>query len=550
MLALPMALALAAGAEPVAPGCASFDLSLAGLGSLEEDLARTAGLAGSAPLWPGVLRRPSGARPLWLCDGPAPDRATIPDPIPIERLRWDLVPPTWLATLHTGWADDRNDGALWSGRGLSSSITAGVRARWRWLTAQLAPTAAWQMNHPFYVPQAAWAGQSPWANPFNYGSIDLPVRMGPSDFWTFDWGQSSLRLDVGAFAAGVSSENLWWGPGIRNSLLMSNSGPGIPHVFLGTSRPVDIWIGWLEVEVLWGRLRESRWFDHDPRNDRRLFEGVIYTFAPAFAPNFTLGFARVWLYPDDRVSWDVYLKPLVPPFLRLFTARPEQNGRENQLATLFGRWVLPVARLEIYGEWARDDFANNITNLLMDPWAASAFLLGLQHLIPSGEGWLRVQAELAHTYEKTGSLGAAIFYTHSSERQGYTQAGQMIGAGLGPQGDTQFLAVDWIRGRRRVGAYLERVVRNERYFNDVTAPAEVAAGAMPRHDLTMTYGLRGAWVHREWDVTCDLAVSQRYALNLGPEAWGVDATLRVSWWPGRAEAPALPGPGARAAAAP
>jgi len=199
------------------------------------------------------------------------------------------------------------------------------------------------MNRPFYVPLSTWAGQSPWANPFNFGSIDLPLRMGPSDFWTFDWGQSYLRVDIGPFAAGVSSENLWWGPGMRNSLLMSNSGPGIPHVFVGTSRPVDIWIGWLEVEALWGRLSESRYFDDDPRNDRRLFEGVIYTFAPAFAPSFTLGFARVWLYPDERVSGDIYLNPLVPPFVRLFTSRPEQNGRENQLASVFARWVLPSA---------------------------------------------------------------------------------------------------------------------------------------------------------------------------------------------------------------
>lgn len=551
MLALAMALALAAGEEPPVPRCASFDLSLAGIGSLEEDLARTAGLTGAAPLWPGLVRRPSGARPLWLCDGPAPDRTAIADPVPLELLRWELVPPTSLGILHSGWADDRNDGALWAGRGLSSSLGAGVRARWRWLTAQLAPMAAWQMNRPFYAPQATWAGQSPWANPFNFGAIDLPLRMGPSDFWTFDWGQSYLRVDLGPFAAGVSSENLWWGPGIRNSLLMSNSGPGIPHVFVGTSRPVDIWIGWLEAEALWGRLSESRYFDDDPRNDRRLFEGVIYTFAPAFAPNFTLGFARVWLYPDDRVSWEVYLNPLVPPFLRLFTSRPEQNGRENQLASLFARWVLPSARLELYGEWARDDFANNITNLLMDPWAASAFQLGLQHLIPSREGWLRLQAELTHTYEQPNStLGAPIFYTHSSERQGYTQAGQMIGAGLGPQGDTQFLALDWIRGSRRIGAYVERVVRNERYFNDVTEPAEIAAGTMPRHDLTMTYGLRGAWAHREWSITWELAASQRYALNLGPAEWGCDATLRVSWWPGRTEAPALPGPAARTAASP
>ena len=54
--------------------------------------------------------------------------------------------------------------------------------------------------------------------------------------------------------AGLSTENLWLGPGLRNSILLTNNAPGFPHLFLGTSKPVDIYIGSLDVLALWGQL--------------------------------------------------------------------------------------------------------------------------------------------------------------------------------------------------------------------------------------------------------------------------------------------------------
>ncbi len=536
MVAAALAIALAAEGAAPAPRCSSFDLSLAGIGSLEEDLARTAGLAGSAPLWPGVLRRPSGARPLWLCDGGAPPREAIADPEPLDVVQWDVVPATTLSKLHTGWADDRNDGALWAGKGLSSELATGMRVRWRWFTAQLAPLAAWQENRSFYAPPSTTPGYSPYANPFNRNSIDLPLRMGPSAFWTFDWGQSYVRAEAWNLAVGLSTENLWWGPGIRNSLLMSNSGPGFPHVFLGTTRPLDIWLGWIEAEAIWGRLRPSRWFDGNPGN-RRLFEALVITFAPAFQENLTLGVNRVWVYPRTSLNLPRALNPL-NPLGGAFTWSGVDVG-ENQLSSLFFRWAFPRVQLELYAEWGRDDHAGNLNDLFQEPDHSQAFLLGFQKLLPAGRRWVRLQAEMTHTFEMpvvNPTRGIPIFYTHSPEFHGYTNGGQMIGAGLGPQGDTQLIAIDWYAGRGRVGTFVERVVRNERFFYDSGASSLPGA----RHDLEMTLGLRGSWAWREWDLDWEVAASHRYALNLGPASSGLDGLLSIRWWPGRIEAPALP----------
>jgi hypothetical protein len=538
-----LSLLLAAGepSAPAGPRCASFDLSLAGIGSAEEDLARVAGLAGSAPLWPGVLRRPSGSRPLWLCDGPAPAREALADPLPLDELRWELVPPTSFSKLHTGWADDRNDGALWSGRGLSTEASAGARARWRWFTLQLAPLAAWQQNRAWDVPASTLPGFSPYANPFAPGAIDLPLRMGPGPFWTVDWGQSVIRADAWNAAIGLSTENLWWGPGIRNALLMSNSAPGFPHLFVGTTRPLDIWIGWLEAELLWGRVANSKYFDLSLGARRNLFEAAVLTFEPAFARGLTLGYVRAFVFAGTDASAHHYLDPVSQALFKAFLKGGAGDGSspDNQLLSLFFRWAFPEVQLEIYAEWGRDDHAFNLTDFLMEPGHSQAWLLGMQKLFPAGRRWVRFQAELAHTFEMPPAhptRGTPIFYTHGSN--GYTNAGQMIGAGLGPQGDTQFAAADCFTGLGSFGLYLERIVRNERWFYD-----QVAATGASRHDLQMTAGLRGALGWPEWDLEWDLAGSHRFAPNFGRPGPGLDAMLRLRWWPGRPEAPALPARG-------
>ena len=521
-----------------APRCTAFDLALAGLGSAEEDLARVAGLAGSAPLWPGLIRRPSGARPLWLCDGPAPERQAIADPVPLPEVRWELVPPTSFTKLHTGWADDRNDGALWSGRGLSTEVAAGARVRWRWFTAQLAPLAAWQQNRGWGVPAGTLPGFSPYANPFNPGAIDLPMRMGPGAFWTLDWGQSYLRAEAWNLAAGLSHENLWWGPGIRNALLMSDSAPGFPHFFVGTARPLDVWIGWLEAELLWGQVSNSRYFDLALGPRRNLFEAAVLTFEPAFARGLTLGTARVFVFPGTSVAPHHYLDPLTEALFKVFLKSGADDGSrpDNQLLSLFFRWAFPAVQLEIYGEWGRDDHAFNLTDFLMEPGHSQAWLLGMQKLFPAGRRWVRFQAELAHTFEMPPdhpTRPTPVFYTHGTN--GYTHGGQMIGAGLGPQGDTQFAALDCFTGLGSFGFYLERVVRNERWFYDVVVPA-----GGNRHDLELTAGLRGALAWREWDLEWDLGGSHRFAPNFERPQGGLDAMVRLRWWPGRPEAPILP----------
>src|SRR5690606_24404975 len=113
-------------------------------------------------------------------------------------------------------------------------------------------------------------------------SMDLPQRFGESARVLVDPGQSSLTVETGAVAFGVATENVWWGPGIRNALLMGAQAPGIPHLFAGTATPLDTPLGDVRFRWMLGRLSESDYFDRDPSNDYRSLSGLVLVLTPSF----------------------------------------------------------------------------------------------------------------------------------------------------------------------------------------------------------------------------------------------------------------------------
>lgn len=494
------------------------------IGSAAEDYARVQELAGKAPVRPQLFRRWSGAPETILCSGgPAPHPSELPEATSAPDVELRLLPIEWRSYLNSSYPDDRNDGAVWEGRGLSTALTGGVKIKNNFFSAALAPLVAWQENRDFPHPPMTMPGYSPYANPYNYGQIDLPLRFGPSSFWTLDPGQSYARIDLWNVAAGVSTENLWWGPGVRNALIMTNSAPGIPHLFLGTSRPQDIWIGWLEAQVVWGRLSQSDWFMNDPSRSRRLFTALTLGFEPRWIRGLFLGLARVFV---DRIPPQGL--PASDYFPRLFRwPRAGQNDAENELGSLFFRWVFPESALELYGEWGRDDYSGSLKDFFTQPEHSSAYLAGLQKLFPIGARSLRFSIELAHTLEKPTNnppRGVPIFYTHGDEWQGYTQRGQMLGAGIGPQADSQYVAVDLFQGPERAGLWFERVLRNDRYFYDVIHE-------MGGEDTEIAAGLRAFLTWRNFELDGSLGLGHRYNANFDRDRTGVKGLLSIAFVP-------------------
>jgi len=69
------------------------------------------------------------------------------------------------------------------------------------------------------------------------GGIEFVEIFGEGAYSKLLPGQSSIRLNYGAFSLGASTENIWWGPGQYNSLLFSNNAIGFQHLTLNTQKP-------------------------------------------------------------------------------------------------------------------------------------------------------------------------------------------------------------------------------------------------------------------------------------------------------------------------
>ena len=447
--------------------------------------------------------------------------------------------------LNRSFPEDRNNGAMWAGRGLSSEISAGVIFRFGALTAGALPVLTTQQNQSYRLLPPFIPSLSPYANGL-YHTLDAPQRFGPGAYSTFNAGQSFIRLDIRSLSVGFSNENLWWGPGISNAILFTNTGPGFPHLFLSVRRPINIGIGTLTGETVWGKLSESKYFDTNPANDHRIVVGALIAIEPGWVRGLHIGLGRTFVMPWDSVSGR-NLFPFYQPFWKEDLASPENpsgSSNDDQRVSLMARYVLPESHFEVYGEWAREDHSWDKADFIQEPEHSSAHLFGAQKLfMPGDRRWVRSYFELANLQllrqNRPGLRGTSVFYTHGP--QGHTQLGQLLGASIGPGGESQILGVDVLGPSGLFGAYLERVRRDE--FSALGRAAWSTTWP-PRHDVAVTLGLKTTRVIRAMRIDAEFARSKRYNRNFIRHEFNSRAQLRISWLPSRGRQRPLPPPNA------
>jgi hypothetical protein len=458
------------------PACApDAVLTIDGLGSPADELARLADLA------PGVLAPDSGmmrrggvfGRGVCAGSGGTPWDARFVAPAPTDDRALISVTPRLLTTWRTQ-PGGGNDGVLWQGRGASTLLSGGVAGRLGILSAQLAPAVAWSQNDLYEMVPTGQPGNLAYRNAWYGNNLDLPQRFGAGPFARASLGQSYVQLEAFHLQLGVSTENRWLGPGIRNSLLLSNTADGFPHLFFGTARPLETPIGSVELLLLWGRITRSSYF---PDQGDRAFTALALAYQPRWIPGLYLGFGREYVESWAALRGDLLLSVLESPIKHYLPGG--DNPDDNQLFSLWWRWVLPASGFEFYGEWSRDDHGRPAA-LVRIPERTSAMTLGVQKLFAAGPRWVRFVGEYSRTSSTVPPGFGADYYTHG-RNVGYTHEGQLLGASIGSGGDVQLLAVDVFTASGRIGGYVERLRRNDDIFW-----AQIAApGTETDHDAEL-----------------------------------------------------------------
>jgi hypothetical protein len=454
--------------------------------------------------------------------------------------------PSLKITANSDLPYGENNEAAWYGRGLNTEFKGGVWITSEYLTITFRPQFVSQANMDFEEPRFIPTDQD---GNFLYVAeaigniIDRPFRFGSESFNTMSIGYTSVRLHYKMAEAGVSNEPLWWGPMSRYPLLLSNNAPGMRHFFAGTRSPLRIpYIGKLELKWLGAFPEDSDYFIYQPEEERkdRFMTGINISYSPAFAHNLHFGFSRVvhTYLEDGRLTGEDFGMIMDPFLLKNFldTRGPLDNLKpRNHLNSIYARWIWPESRIELFGEFYREDFAYDSRDLLMEPQHNSGYAFGLQKLF---------DAPLANFYkahiEFTNMTPSYLqevrpqnyFYTHPLIRQGHTHRGQVLGAAIGPGSNSQFFSLDAYGDKGRLGIFVRRLADNSHFHyqfdRSLNRPEEFRQGFGDywRNRTDLTIGGRGLFFYQQFLISGELSWTK--LLNYGRFDYGRFGGLNIA----------------------
>ncbi len=379
-----------------------------------------------------------------------------------------------------------NDGSMYPNVGSQQRASIGVGIKWGKLAIQLSPewvSAANKTPEPFTT-DPIYGNYWPKYYTYVVNKIDILNRFGKEPLKKFFYGQSSVRLNMKDLSLGVSNENLWWGPGLRNSLVMTNNAQGFLHVSLNTIKPIKTIIGSFESQIIVGNL-DSTGFEN-PDNEimntiwpggiakkhtyDRMINGVVFTWQPIWLKNFYVGFANTtqW-YVNDSLPLGKYI-PVIFPF-SLSKGKPRMK-----IGSIFLRYSLPKDNAEFYFEFGRADKAANPVNIFSDT-IPIGYVAGVRKLfsLPKRNQFIQVLAEVTQLQLSDSRLifddnnvwgqgRTKSWYLDSYIQQGHTNAGQLMGAAIGPGSNSQTINVSWIDKLKKIGIQFERIIYNKDFY--------------------------------------------------------------------------------------
>lgn len=456
---------------------------------------------------------------LKLHDGYDPDSTLKNDhivylgPVTFAKGRgtFQILPLTWQQQYNSDHPYGWNDGGMIPAKGYQTMVSGGFYIKYGPLSIQMRPEFVYAAN-PKFNGFATDRSDQDLTNYYSFNNlIDQPERYGNSSYSKAFWGQSSIRLTFGPVSIGLSNENLWWGPGIRNSLLMSNNAPGFKHITINTVRPIKTYIGSFEGQIIAGRLESSKFPPLEvttlsdgtnifgaKRTDWRYFTGLNINYHPKWVPGLTLGYTRTFdAYGRDVHSFSEYVPFLFSYFKQNTTNQQGDPIPRDQLTSFYARWLLNKANAEVYFEYGLGDNSYNLKDFLGSPDHSRAYIFGLRKILPlksKNDQHILFSSEITQLSANNDRLirEGGIWYVNAQVTAGHTNQGQILGAGTGSGGNLQSMDISWISGLKKLGVGLERYEHNvdlyHYFFADINGNS--------RKWVDFAFALQGEWNYK------------------------------------------------------
>ena len=294
-------------------------------------------------------------------------------------------------------------------------------------------------------------------------------------------GQSRAGIKFKYIAAGVSNENIWWGPGKRNSLVFTNNAAGFKHYYLKTVEPIKTFLGSFEFSGVVGKLDTTRFTEIDQellnacrpckvfKNlDEREIDGITINYQPKWVPNFFIGYAYSRQFYRNATN-------ALGETVNFFS----KNLPKQEIGSLVFRFAMPEDHAEFYGEMG-------LPNEAPWPWKffkermRPALVFGATKLVPLKlyNSYLNLNVEFTQLqlmnpkdilYEGYPYAGGKpnSWYLSTIVKQGWSNNGQLMASSIGPGSNNQSVSLSWNKGFNKIGLFVERTVFNNDFYYSV-----------------------------------------------------------------------------------
>ena len=376
-----------------------------------------------------------------------------------------------------------NDGNMYPNRGWQERYSVGVNLKLLIFDINYQPEKITVQN----LAQEYYAGNTLDGNfMFKYfgmvaNNIDNFRQFGFDRIEETTLGQSRAGIKFKYLAAGLSNENIWWGPGKRNSLVFTNNAAGFKHYYLKTVEPIKTYIGSFELAGIVGKLDTTKYTEIDQellnicrpckvfKNlDEREIDGITINYQPKWVPNFYIGYAysRQFYRHATNALGDT---------VNFFS----KDLPKQEIGSIFFRFAMPDDFAEFYGEMG-------MPNEAPWPWKffkermRPAYVFGATKLVPLKlfNSYMSLNVEFTqlqlmnskdifyYGYPWAGGKPNS-WYLSTIVQQGWSNNGQLMGSSIGPGSNNQSISLSWNKGYNKIGIFVERTVYNNDFYYSV-----------------------------------------------------------------------------------
>ena len=374
----------------------------------------------------------------------------------------EIFPSTANFSYNTAKDMGMNDGAIWQGKGLNGVIISGAEYKNSFMSVRLQPEVWFAQNQDYDIIETS--NSDGWGD--YYTEWDNLQRMGDDAVYDFDFGQSEVRFYYEDSATiGFSNEEIIIGYGRQNNLILSNNAGGFPHIDLGTVEPLH-WnkVGDFDLNMFWGALHESDYYDDDEDNDWAWFSGLSISYSPDFVPGLTIGFSNIY-YKDMNEVGGIDMIGAIPGVLQNSVGNDDDA---DGITSIDFCWLFPGIGFTVYGEWANNDYS---WPYYASPQHTAAFMLGAAQVVKNWGDGRKIMVSFEHSNLNQSDYPFCTFsrYMVSSwvcrldagVYQLWSVTGERPSA---PGSNSQWLDVSYYYDEGKYTFYITRICYDEDYY--------------------------------------------------------------------------------------